>query len=78
MSIGYNKSGGPAFVVHHPDIASFAHGMTVRDFFAGQALAGLMANPDYSNTEDGKCAGWAYQAADAMMAAREKGADDKA
>ena len=47
-------------------------GMTLRDWFAGQALAGMIrANHrlEFQPTDD---ATWAYQIADAMLAARGK------
>lgn len=47
-------------------------GMTLRDWFAGQALCGMMANPDRVGNNI-KFIGWAEQAffyADAMLAAR--------
>lgn len=44
-------------------------GMTLRDYFAGQALAGRMAwNSMYANWDD--AAADAYAMADAMLAAR--------
>ena len=71
------KDGGPAFPTpdtHHPDgqIQYGTNGMSLRDWFAGQALAGLLACPDVSG-------GWesisksAYTYADAMLRARESG-----
>ena len=42
-------------------------GMTLRDWFAGQALA--TCHPDSPQ----KLAWWAYQIADAMLAERERG-----
>lgn len=46
-------------------------GMTLRDWFAGQAIAGLMANDeDYA---DATAAVVAYKIADAMLAARKDG-----
>lgn len=47
------------------------HGMTLRDYFAGQALAGMSAQA-YIHSEDGiaDCATDAYALADAMLAAR--------
>lgn len=42
-------------------------GMTLRDYFAGQALAGM----DGDNPPDAMAA-WAYEAADAMMKERDK------
>ena len=44
------------------------YGMTMRDYFAGQALAGMAE----SNRPTTACAKWAYQIADAMLAEREK------
>lgn len=48
-------------------------GMTLRDWFAGQALAGMLASeagiPPYSNSW---AAERAYQMADAMLAARKE------
>jgi hypothetical protein len=44
--------------------------MTLRDWFAGQALCGyIAANP---SIDDHKAAEWSYATADAMLAAREK------
>lgn len=51
-------------------------GMTLRDYFAGQALAGFMANanmpfaPDYAEVEPRQIADASYDIADAMLAAR--------
>lgn len=53
------------FPTNHP-----AHeGMTLRDYFAGQALAGVASDPtaDMNNPERAK---WAYRMADAMIKAR--------
>jgi hypothetical protein len=61
------KDGGQAFPRFNDD------GMTLRDYFAGQALAGLLAGR-YSESEDTDVARWSYKAADAVLAAREKGA----
>lgn len=55
------NTGGPAF----PAGAHF--GMTLRDYFAGQALAGMNASEMHAK----KMAEWAYETADAMLAARE-------
>ena len=51
-------------------------GMSLRDWFAGQALAGLMANgnmpfaPDYAECEPEQIGCAAFDIADAMLAAR--------
>ena len=49
-------------------------GMTLRDYFAGQALAGLCANSAFDDTFNGNGQGhakFAYKFADAMMEARK-------
>ena len=46
-------------------------GMTLRDWFAGQALAGLMACPDLELGPGRSFAELAYRQADAMMKARD-------
>ena len=60
------NDGGTAF----PDDRSQV-GMTLRDYFAGQALAGILASANFGNTKD-----WigakAYETADSMIAARER------
>lgn len=71
------KDGGPAFpLISHTDCNGFRReaqdGMTLRDYFAGQALAGWLACPNtkpLDTTE--KYAVEAYRLADAMIAARE-------
>lgn len=61
----------PEIWATHPDF----HGMTLRDYFAGQALAGLLAcNATYvgkTNRRD-LLAGDAYGHAEAMLAARSE------
>lgn len=61
------KDGGPAF----PFAAEYGHpaacgGMSLRDYFAGQALAGLMANGLGSSAVK-----TAYDMADAMLRQRK-------
>lgn len=54
-------------------------GMSLRDWFAGQALAGICANghtpwsPNVADIEDAEVARAAYDLADAMLGARVKG-----
>lgn len=57
---------------HGDPIESFTTsvgGMTLRDYFAGQALAGLVLKDPYAEPE--RHAWYAYRAADAMLIERE-------
>jgi len=74
------NDGGPAFPVpdsHHANgqVQYGANGMTLRDWFAGQALAGLLASPrgpvDGGAITDSWVAENAYIVADAMLRARD-------
>jgi len=50
-------------------------GMSLRDYFAGQALAGLVSQPEAGSCgdwTDNQVAEWSYKFADAMLAEREK------
>lgn len=64
------NDGGQAFPMAS-DLIGHSPGMTLRDWFAGQALTGLLAN--------GEAVAWrtlasqAYSAADAMLEAQAKG-----
>jgi hypothetical protein len=82
-----DKTGGPAFpsVLFTQDKAPNHHdaGMTLRDYFAGQALAHCLdrSKPVFADEkiatascEQKTAAAWAYQVADAMIAARNEGA----
>ncbi len=62
-------NGGPAFPMA-PDVSGHWSGMTLRDWFAGQALAGMLTNPDdlHGAADAAKIA---YAMADAMLEARE-------
>ena len=61
------NDGGPAFPSSHPVFPE--NGMTLRDWFASQALVGLVGRAE---TNDGLAiAKDAYVIADAMLAARE-------
>jgi hypothetical protein len=72
----------PHLVPHNPDFAYSATGMTLRDYFAGQALAGLMSATDADgewtavNGAEPNAARYAYRAADAMLAARSTTKED--
>lgn len=66
------QDGGPAFPVEWPMGHTLNPGMSIRDWFAGQALASMTIAPDYSK---GPCnhamAVRAYNIADEMLKARE-------
>lgn len=83
------RDGGPAFPTEgemrphggtgRPISAlKMSGGMSLRDYFAGQALAGLMATVDsidpskVDHRTAGILAGVAYETADAMLAARSE------
>jgi len=63
--------GGQAYPMgYHRDGNSADHGgMSLRDWFAGQALAGLIACATSSGDPE-KSADYCYQVADAMLKAR--------
>lgn len=73
--------GGPAFpcetygLKNGKETTIPTNGMTLRDWFAGQALAGLIAatvkDCGVDPSED-EIAGWAYYQAERMLAARKE------
>lgn len=69
------NDGGPAFPCVSETGAFRPQGMSLRDWFAGQALTGMMATATLSPSEEIpglNTAMWAYKYADAMLAARER------
>lgn len=76
------EDGGTAFPsrIMYRDSQGIDHeivnmGMSLRDWFAGQALSGLIGHVDKFGVDaPAVAAEAAYEAADAMMAAREGGA----
>jgi hypothetical protein len=66
-----DKTGGAAFPHVSTHIART--GMTLRDYFAGQALAALAQDLMYDMSHSQ--AEYAYKLADAMIAEREKGGE---
>ena len=71
------NDGGPAFPVETTS-TPYSPGMSLRDWFAGQALAGMLSGPDSPPAETWEemvqhISATAYDYADAMIAARSKG-----
>lgn len=67
------NNGGPAFPVtldHRGCVG--AYGMTLRDYFAGQALAGLLTQLAEDEFGPSHFAKVSYEMADAMLEARNK------
>lgn len=63
--------GGPAFPRRDSDFTAIqTSGISIRDWFAGQALTGFCANSDAFTDDVDTLANWAYQQADAMLKAR--------
>jgi hypothetical protein len=69
-------NGGPAFPFAPTDRVNLhmqAQGMSLRDWFAGQALMSMLNAPDkISDSTFTVAAGLSYQFADAMIEARKK------
>ena len=75
--MNWNDQGGAAFPIPHsndPRSYESEPGMSLRDWFAGQALAGKMSidSIEYLTPQD--IADRCYRQADAMLAARQGGA----
>ena len=68
--------GNPAFPIMTGHTV-YNQGMKLRDWFAGQAVSGILAgywaNPELSGLPDETLAQQAYKAADAMIVARNGG-----
>lgn len=61
-----HKDGGPAFPYGTKNVTErFSEGMSLRDYFAGQALAGMLANPCGDSSK--LAVGLAYRIADKML-----------
>ena len=69
-----SAGGGPAFPVVSDEFGHYS-GMDLRDYFAGQALVGFLTAPGEEGREcrqsPARASEWAYDQADAMLAARE-------
>jgi hypothetical protein len=72
------NDGGPAFPMNAStgdprDGVYCQNGMSLRDWFAGQALAGLLSEPKYTPEMPHRYAKASYIMADAMLKARGGG-----
>lgn len=74
------NDGGPAFphkryvgLNNDGPMFNFEPGMSLRDWFAGQALAGLISTSHERAVSDLDWPARAYQVADAMLSARKGG-----
>lgn len=68
-----DQEGGTAFPIVHPDGKGVQYyGMTLRDYFAAKALQGICAHQDTWGLQMKQIAESAYEAADAMLAARSQ------
>lgn len=52
-------------------VLGHGQGMTLRDWFAGQALAGVLGNANIKESPDASIAKAVYRMADAMLEARK-------
>ncbi len=73
------KDGGPAFpgqmpTGFDPRSGNYFEGMTLRDWFAGQAACGYCSREDSIRAHYDAIAADAYGIADAMLEARKEGA----
>lgn len=68
---GHTGDGGPAFPSTHDRAPSYV-GMSLRDWFAGQALAGMLANQRGGLDTIADHASHAYVYADAMLVERAR------
>ncbi len=63
------SDGGPAFPLPHA--SQHIPGISVRDWFAGQVAAGVLANPTTKGSA-AECAAACYLVADALLSERAK------
>ena len=76
------NDGGPAFPVknHHLKKGAIGcsddwvdePGMSLRDYFAGRAMEGIMANEEYIDDLFSEISKWSYEMADAMLKERAR------
>lgn len=65
-------NGGPAFPIYPSETLYAPSGMSLRDYFAGQALAAILTHESaYEHSGESQVARMAYMQADAMLAIRD-------
>lgn len=64
--------GGPAFPPTTFDGKSYAHGMSLRDYFAAKAMQALIIRGGYTVTPDVPLSMRSYEIADNLLAERAK------
>ncbi len=52
-------------------------GLTIRDYFAGMSMQGMLSNHDNESKTQDQLAEWAYADADAMLKERKKSCQDE-
>lgn len=67
--------GGVAFPTNNMNLEN--RGMSLRDWFAGQMLAGMSANKEYNSMSGDTVADWCYSQADLLIAKKRKDEGDK-
>ncbi|MBN9073974.1 MAG: hypothetical protein J0H34_20730 [Rhizobiales bacterium] len=81
MTSALIDDGGPAFPLAYTETNAYGvefpctyPGMSMRDWFAGQALAGMLADPTAHSMikDDASAATFCFRQADAMLAERNK------
>jgi hypothetical protein len=65
------NDGGPAFPVPNDALFDGQTGTSLRDWFAGQAMAALIVDPDRADQSREECARLSFLIADAMLEARK-------
>ena len=68
----YSQSAFPYTLRLKDGSSTVSYGMSIRDYFAAQAMQGLLSGPDWIKDMDLKETAYtAYKMADAMLKARE-------
>jgi len=66
------NNGGPAFPAPYGVSHVTTEGMSIRDWFAGMAMTGMLSGYEADQFKNPQLAQWSYQIADEMLKAREE------